>query len=279
MTSKDAPARSADLHLHTFYSDGTYSPGELVKEAGRQGVSAIAVVDHDTVDGIEPTIEAAHDSGVEVLPGIEMSAEHEGAEVHILGYLLDVKDAALLERLDVLQKNRIERIYKITDKLKGVGLHLDPEKVLGLAKLGTVGRLHVARAMVNEGLVGSTHEAFRKYIGDKGPAYVCGFKFTPQDAIELIRHSGGVPVLAHPYTIGRNEAIPKLVEYGLRGLEAYYPEHTKSMTDTYLTLARQLGLLVTGGSDCHGDGKPDVKVGSVRIPYELVERLKEEKRS
>lgn len=268
----------ADLHLHTYFSDGTYSPGELVAQAKKQGLSAIAVADHDTVAGIDPLLrEAEAAAGLEVLPCIEVTAQHEGLEVHILGYLVDHHDAGLIERLGTLKENRIERVYKIAERLKRMGVELDPESVFSLAQRGTVGRLHIARALVKAGVTGSTAEAFRKYIGDRAPAYVCGFRFTPQDAIGFIKAAGGIPVLAHPYTLGRDEVIAKLVECGLMGLEAYYPEHTRSMTDTYLKLARQLNILVTGGSDCHGDGKPEVKLGSIKIPYELVEKLKEKK--
>ncbi|MFH0827217.1 MAG: PHP domain-containing protein [Candidatus Omnitrophota bacterium] len=267
----------ADLHLHTHYSDGTYAPGQLVRESRKVGLSAIAVVDHDTVEGILPVIQAAQGEDLEVLPGIELSAEHEDAEVHILGYLLDYQNKELRMRLDILKNNRLERIYKITDKLKAAGVRLNPEAVFDVAGKGTVGRLHVARAMVQEGLVENVFEAFQKYIGDRGPAYVLGFKFSPQEAIQLIIDSGGIPVLAHPYTIRDDDMIFKFIEYGLMGLEVYYPEHSQSMINFYLELAKNNNLLVTGGSDCHGNAKSEVKIGSMRIPYELVENLRQAK--
>ncbi len=267
----------ADLHLHTIFSDGTYTPEELISESKKSGLSAIAVVDHDTVLGIEPATKIANTEDIEVLPGIELSAEYDGLEVHILGYLIDYKREKLIEKLEFLKKNRIERIYKIVDKLKNMDVVLEAESVFALAKYGTVGRLHVARAMVKAGLVHSIAEAFRKYIGDKGPAYVCNFRFSPSDAIKLIKEAGGIPVLAHPYTIMKDELIPEFVDCGLMGLEAYYPEHTQGMTNFYLGLAKKYNLLVTGGSDCHGKAKPEAKIGSVKIPYELVEKLKEVK--
>lgn len=271
----------ADLHLHTVYSDGTYTPAQLVSESQKAGLSAIAVVDHDTVEGIVPVVKAAEGEDLEVLPGIELSAEYENVEVHILGYLLDHQNKELKQRLDILKKNRRERIYKITDKLKAIGVDLNPETVFDLAVKGTVGRLHVARALVKEGLVENVFEAFQKYIGDKGPAYLLGFKFSPREAIQLIIDTGGIPVLAHPYTIPDDGIILKFIEYGLMGLEAYYPEHSQSMINFYLELARINNLLVTGGSDCHGNAKSGTKIGSMRIPYELVEILKQakEKRS
>jgi len=264
----------ADLHLHTIFSDGTYTPEELILESAKCGLSAIAVVDHDTISAVEPLIKTARAKDIEVLPGIELSAEHDGQEVHILGYLIDYKRKELTDKLEFLKKNRVERIYKIVDKLKNMGVALKVESVFDIAAKGTVGRLHVARAMVNAGLVGSIAEAFRRYIGDKCPAYVCNFRFSPIEVMNLIKEVGGIPVLAHPYVI-EDELIPEFVNNGLMGLEVYYSEHTQAMVNFYLGLAKQYNLLVTGGSDCHGNAKPEVKIGSVKIPYELVEKLKE----
>jgi predicted metal-dependent phosphoesterase TrpH len=269
--------RFADLHLHTVYSDGTYTPQELLVEASKQGLAAIAVVDHDTVAGIEPTLNIAEEKNIEVLPGTELSVEYDGLEVHILGYLIDYKSHYLIEKLNELKQIRIERIYKIVGKLKDMGMGLTAESVFEIAKQGIPGRLHIARAMAKQGLVGSLGEAFQKFIGDRCPAYVCGFKFSPQEAIKLIRDVGGIPVLAHPYILNRDELITQFVDYGLMGLEVYYPEHTQSMVNFYLNLAKKFNLLVTGGSDCHGNAKPEVKIGSIKIPYELVEKLKQTK--
>lgn len=268
---------SADLHLHTQFSDGTYTPRQLVAEAKAAGLRCIAVVDHDTVGGVAETIEAASPYNLEVLPGIELSAEHERTEIHILGYLLDYKSKALAERLDFLKQNRVERVHEISRRLGEMGVRLDPQEVFDIASRGTVGRLHIARVMLKKGIVNSISEAFQKYIGDKCPAYVCGFKFSPEAAIKLILGQGGVPVLAHPYSVNRDELIQEFVGYGLMGLEAYYPEHTGSMTRFYLSLARKFNLLVTGGSDCHGSVKPESRVGSIKISYDLVKALKEAK--
>lgn len=264
----------ADLHLHTIFSDSTYTPQELIEEASKTGLSCIAVVDHDSVAGIEPTLEYARIKDIELIPGIELSTEYDGLEIHILGYLIDCAQEDLKEKLAFLKRNRIERIYKIADKLKDIGVRLNPQDVFAMANRGTVGRLHIARVMVKDGCVGSTGEAFQKYIGDKCPAYVCGFKFSPEEAIKLIKDIGGIPVLAHPYSLNRDELIPQFINAGLKGLEAYYPEHTPSMTQSYLKLAKKYNLLVTGGSDCHGLAKPEVRIGSLKIPYDLVEKLK-----
>ncbi len=266
--------RVADLHLHTIFSDGTYTPAELVQEAAKQGLAAIAVADHDTLDGIAPVSEIASSKKIEVLPAIELSAESDGLEIHLLGYFVDARHQGLQQALITLRKNRIERIYKIVDKLKEINLQLNAQTVFEIAAGGTVGRLHVARAMVKEGLVSSQQEAFQKFIGDKGPAYVCNFRLTPKEAIKLIKDAGGIPVLAHPHVLHRDDLIPQFVDCGLMGLEVYYPEHTQSMINFYLNLAKGYNLLVTGGSDCHGNAKPEVKIGLVKIPYELVEKLK-----
>jgi len=266
----------ADLHLHTVFSDGTYTPETLVSKAKAVGLSCIAVVDHDTILGIGPSLEAGASEGVEVVPGIELTAEYEGHEIHILGYFLDYTNKSLVKELDSLKHNRIERVYKITDKLKGMGVNLAPETVFSLGQQGTVGRLHIARAMVQEKIVNSTWEAFNKFIGDKCQAYVSGFKLSPVEAIKLIKSASGIPVLAHPY-INSAELVLKLIDWGIMGLEAYYPEHTTGAINTYLALAKSRNLLVTGGSDCHGEAKPEVKLGQVKLPYELVEKLKEAK--
>ncbi|MBU4346161.1 MAG: PHP domain-containing protein [Candidatus Omnitrophica bacterium] len=267
--------RFADLHLHTLFSDGTYTPQELILEASKRDLSAIGLVDHDTVDGVEATFKAAKSKNIEVLAGIELSSEYDGKEIHILGYLIDYKNKRLMGELDSLKKNRIERAYKIIDKLKGMNIELEPKAVFAMARGGIVSRLHIAQAMVKVGQISSTAEAFRKYIGDKCPACVLDFKLSTQEAIKLIRDAGGIPVLAHPYTVNRDELISRFIDYGLMGLEVYYPEHTQSMVNFYLDLAKKFNLLVTGGSDCHGLAKPAVKIGSIKIPYVLVERLKE----
>ena len=250
----------ADLHLHTIFSDGTYTPQGLIERAQKAELSCIAVVDHDTVSGITPVLES--------------SASSDGLEIHILGYLFDYQNRELVEKIDILKQIRIERIYKMVDKLKGLGIKLNPETVFDLAPLGTVGRLHVARAMVKEGLVGSTGEAFARYIGDKCPAYVLGFRLSPQEAIGLIKRSGGIPVLAHPYTVGQSDLLYKIIDCGIMGLEVYYPEHLPQTVNFYLGVAKKYELLVTGGSDCHGAAKPNIKIGTLKIPYELVEKLK-----
>jgi len=264
----------ADLHVHTCHSDGTYTPEQLVKESIKRGVSALAIVDHDTTGAISEALAQAQGTDLEIIPGIELTAQHENQEIHILGYFLDYQNKELLEKLKLVQLNRIERVYKIIENLEGIGLKLNPETVFSISGQATVGRMHIARALVQDGLVGSTAEAFRKYIGDKSPAYVLGFRLSVFEAIKLIHAACGVAVLAHPYMLYNDTLIAEFASYGLDGLEVYYPEHSQAMVNFYLDLAKKLDLLVTGGTDFHGSAKPQIKLGMIKIPLELVEKLR-----
>ncbi len=267
----------ADLHVHTLASDGTYTSAQLVKEGLKRNLSAIAIVDHDTLDAIVEAIAIAKDTDLEIIPGVELTAQHEGQEIHILGYFLDYRNDALLKQLKLLQANRIERVHKIIKNLKEMGVDLDPNAVFKISGKSTVGRMHIARALVGEGKVSSVPEAFRKYIGDKSPAYVLGFSLSVKDAIKMIKDAGGVAVLAHPFLLRNDELIAEFSGYGLDGIEIYYPEHSQSMVNFYLGLAKKLNLLVTGGSDFHGSAKPDIKLGMMKVPFELVEKLRQAK--
>jgi predicted metal-dependent phosphoesterase TrpH len=268
----------ADLHLHTNFSDGTLSPQELVKICLKKKLAAIAVSDHDTVGAIEPAIKAADNKDIEVLPAIELSTDRDGKEVHILGYLIDYKNQGLLDKLSFLRQMRVERIVEIIRKLREINsIDIEFDELKEISGKGTISRLHLARLMVRKGCVKSIVEAFTKYIGDKSAAYVCGFHFSPPEAIKLIEDIKGISVLAHPYTIRDQELIPWLVDCGLKGIEVYYPEHSPTQTVYYENLAKKYNLLVTGGSDYHGEIKPGVQLGSLKVPYELVERLKREK--
>ena len=268
----------ADLHVHTSCSDGTFTPAQLIKEALARGLSALAIVDHDTTEAQEEAMAQANGTGLEVIPGIELTARHENQEIHILGYFLDYRNQELLEKLKSVRLNRIQRVYQIVKNLEELGLKLNPEAVFSISGKATVGRMHIARALVKEGLVDSTAEAFRRYIGDKSPAYVLGFRLSVPEAIQLIQASGGVAVLAHPYILHNDALITEFAGYGLQGLEVHYPEHSQSMVNFYLDLAKKLNLLVTGGTDFHGSAKPEIKLGMIKIPLELVEKLRQAKK-
>jgi len=268
----------ADLHVHTTCSDGTYTPAQLVKEGIKRGISALAIVDHDTTEAIDEALAQAEGSDLEIIPGIELTAQQDNQEIHVLGYFLDYQNKDLLEKLKLIRLNRIERIYKIIANLETLGLKLNPDTVFGISGKATVGRMHIARALVKDGLVGSTAEAFRKYIGDKSPAYVLGFKLTVPEAIKIIQNAGGVAVLAHPYLLHNDALITEFTGYGLQGIEVHYPEHSQAMVNFYLDLAKKLNLLVTGGSDFHGSAKPQIKLGMIKVPLELVEKLRQAKK-
>ena len=270
--------RYADLHVHTSKSDGTFTPEEVVREGLARGLSTIAITDHDTVEAIPQAQAQAKGTDLEIISGIELTAQYENQEIHILGYFIDYKNGTLLEKLKTVQLKRIERIYKIVNNLGEQGVSLNPQSVFDISGKGTAGRMHIARALVKEGWVTNTAEAFRKYIGDKSPAYVLGFNLSPLEAINLIKGSGGTAVLAHPYILRNDELIGEFTGYGLEGIEVYYPEHSQSMVNFYLDLARKLNLLVTGGSDFHGSVKPEIKLGAIKIPVELVEKLRRGRR-
>ncbi|MDD5292596.1 MAG: PHP domain-containing protein [Candidatus Omnitrophica bacterium] len=266
----------ADLHLHTDFSDGTFSPRKLVEEAKKAGLSCIAVTDHDITAGIAPAQEAALDS-LEVIAGIELSSEIDSKEIHILGYFVDTESARLQEEIKNIDLIRRKRVYEMVDKLKGMGMDLEPDDVFNVAGQGSISRLHIAKAMLNKGKISNIYEAFSRYIGNKCPAYVGKFSLTPQDAIGLIKEAKGIAVLAHPAVSNCDELLPSFVDAGLRGIEAYYPEHSDIVTNYYLRVANKYNLLVTGGSDCHGESKSGVTVGKVTVPYELVDKLKQER--
>lgn len=266
----------ADLHIHTKFSDGTFSPERIVRQAHQLGLSCIAITDHDTVCAIEPARREAESLGIELIPGVELAAEVDDYEIHILGYFIDWQAGWFGKKLEQICDVRRRRALAIIEKLRAFGISLDSDEVMREAALGSVGRLHVARIMERGGFVHSIQEAFNKYIGNGRPCYVKKFRLTPAEAINMIYRLKGLAVLAHPYTIGNDELIPGFVRLGLRGIEVYYPEHNKSTTGHYRDLAEKYGLLVTGGSDCHGLGKDRVLMGEVKIPYDLVEALKKE---
>lgn len=266
----------ADLHVHTFYSDSTFSPEEVVACAKDKGLAAVAICDHDSTDGIEPCRKIAEGLDIEIIPGIELTVEKADAEIHILGYFMDYKTDWLQKKLKEIRKARIDRLHKMLHKLKEEGIDVKAEDVLSTAGKGTVGRLHLAQAMFQAGKIRTLQEAFDRYIGFMKPCYVASVKFSPEEAIGTIIKAGGVPVLAHPNITAKDEYIPELIDYGLRGIEVYHTDHKPSVVKHYEALAKDLGLLVTGGSDCHGLGKGRVLLGGVRVPYMLVEKLREE---
>ena len=265
---------TADLHIHTTFSDGTLTPEEVVQTAKKAGLKTIAITDHDEIDGIAPAIEEAEKWSIEVIPAVEFTTEIPKAEVHILGYFIDYQNPQLLETLKKIQADRKTRIFKIVDKLDKLGIKISAERVLEIVGHGSAGRPHVARALIEKGYVEGVREAFEKYLDYRAPAYVAHYKLTPEEAIKLILQVRGIPVYAHPGASKCDEIIPDLIKAGLKGIEVYYTGHNNWQTRHYAHLAKKYGLLITGGSDFHGLGIREVNLGDLTVPDELVEKLR-----
>ena len=265
-----------DLHLHTTASDGTLTPEELVTAAARRGVSVIGLTDHDITDGLALAEPAARRLGVELVAGVEINTDWKGSEVHLLGYFTEVFNPGLQEELKRLRQGREERNRKILARLRALGHGLDPRRVAEIAGEGSVGRPHIAAALVEAGQIESMGEAFRRLLTPGKPAYVPRYRITPAQAVAIVLEAGGVPVLAHPAKLRDESLIKPLVDAGLLGLEAYHCDHTPAATAHYLDLARRYGLLVTGGTDSHGPrSERPVEIGSVAVPEEVWPRLEE----
>jgi len=272
-----------DLHVHSVYSDGTNTPAELVALAGERGLSALALTDHDTVAGIGPFLEAAAGSGVEAVPGIEISAECERGTMHILGYFIDPRCPVLLEKMEKVRAGREIRNQEILKKLNKLGYILMWSDVVRQAGRDVVGRPHFADALVARGHVKSRKAAFDLLLAKGRPAYVERYRFSAADCIALIRASGGISVLAHPATIYLPDdqlkaLVKELKACGLGGIEAYYAEHHPENIARFKGWAEEFGLVCTGGTDYHGDNTPDLKLGSgfgqLRVPDEALVQLK-----
>ena len=273
-----------DLHLHTTHSDGSCTPTEVVGLAHQAKVTALAITDHDITSGIPEAIAAGEEHGIEVIPGVEISSIMGGSELHILGYFLDWQDRLLNERFKSLRDSRHRRNPEIVDRLQNLGIDITYDEVRALAGSDSVGRPHIARALMDKGVVTSAKEAFDRFLGDGKPAYVPRELPSPAEAIHWIKAARGLAVLAHPTWVKLKEQtlaelVGRLKAEGLDGVEVYYSTHAARQTREYLSLAQQLGLLVTGGSDFHGLTKPDIEVGigkgSLHIPTTLLPKMKE----
>lgn len=267
----------ADLHVHTDFSDGTFPPEKVVDIAGDKGLSSIAICDHDCVDAIEPSIIHARKIPIEIIPGVELTVIKDGKEIHVLGYFISWKEKWFREILKGIQKGRIERLDGMLAKLKKFGINLEKGRIIEIAGgKGSVGRLHLARGLLEAKAVPSIQAAFDKYIGDFKPCYVEDVGFRAEEALEVISRAKGVPVLAHPQAIGDDSLVQEFIKLGVRGIEAYHLSHSPSQSKKYEKMAKDYGLIVTGGSDCHGMGKGRVLLGSVKVPYTVVEQLRQE---
>ena len=269
-----------DLHTHTTASDGTCSPTELVHLAKEKGLTAIAITDHDTVVGNTEGIVTGKELGITVIPGVEISAKYHDYTMHILGYGFDSQNRPLLALLDRLKDSRHQRNPQIITKLHQLGVAITYDDVLAQAKGETVGRPHIASAMVRKGMVRTIDDAFKRYLYDGGPAYVPKEIITPEEAFSIIIHAGGIPCLAHPWllkrgiTIGEIEQVVQaMIPLGLKGIEAYYGKSTPHQGSLLQKLADKYQLIVVGGSDFHGANRPDIKLGQAKVPVELLSAL------
>jgi len=265
--------RRVDLHAHTIFSDGLLTPEALVERAVTKQLAAVAVTDHDSVEAM-PRAGAAANGRIEVVPGVEISSALDGLDLHILGYYIDPEHGPLRERLSGFQDERRDRARRILVRLAELGVELDLDEVLASAGPGVVGRPHVAAAMVRARVVGGIDEAFRRYLGVHGAAFVPRPAFRTQEAIELIHESNGVSVLAHPGAQLADAMVEHLAAVGLRGIEVWHPQHSVATTRRYRALAERLELLETGGSDFHGQPQGS-DLGDQPVPYGALARLKQ----
>ena len=278
---------SIDLHTHTKRSDGTFSPTELIIHAHFLELKAIAITDHDTIDGLDEAIDAGYRLRVEVVPGAELSIEYdlpESGHMHVVGLFLDPSSQDLRDGLDWLKRKREERTPKILKILDEHGVHLTVEEIMEKAGGGSVGRPHMARLMLEKGYVSSISEAFEHYLKKGAVAYVPKEKFPLERAVAMIRSAGGIPILAHPYSLklddqALEDLLVSMKEKGIAGIEVYYSNHSAEQTERYLSLAHKLDLLISGGSDFHGENKPDIRLGTglgdLDIPYSILADMKQ----
>jgi predicted metal-dependent phosphoesterase TrpH len=268
---------SSDLHIHTTFSDGQFTPEKIVEEAKKAGLRYIAITDHDTVGGISHLYETGiyPARGIRIIPGIEFSAHDPAREVHILGYDIDIFHRGLMDKLNDIVEARWTRFSEMIVKLNGLGYDVKETEVLQLAgDSQSISRSHVARVLVNKGFFPSVSDVFDKVLAKGKPAYVSHYRMEPQEIINLIKEAGGVPVLAHPKLIEDDGLVVKLLQMGMEGIEAYYPLHDEADNKRYLQMAEQYHLLATGGSDFHGPSVREPRsLGIFTIADELAEKL------
>lgn len=275
----------ADLHMHSVFSDGTDEVPAIVAKAKAAGLSLMSLTDHDAVKGVGLALEEGEKQGIKVLPGIEIST-YAICEVHILGYNIDINNDRLLTRLAEIEDKRHERIKAILTNLKKYNIELDEEKIFD--RIGTVGRMHIAKQLLAKGYCQTITEAFDRYLGERGIAYVPSKRITPLEGVKLIKAAGGLAVVAHPLIFCQKGKLDDLIgglkTYGLDGLEVYYPTHTLDDTAKLYDLAKKNRLIATGGTDYHGLNKKGVEPGDVdyvpdRFALEKFGLIKRERRN
>lgn len=266
-----------DLHTHTTASDGTLSPGNLIKTAVKCGVRLMSVTDHDTLSGLPEALEVSKDFALDLIPGIEISIDLAEDHVHVLGLFIDINNKALQTKLITLKKERTDRTVKMLEKLGEFGMNPGIEKVLEQAGGDSIGRLHIARAMAQKGFVKETQEAFDNYLKAGCPCYVPRAKINLKEAVQLILDANGIPVLAHPGLIENFSTLfPVILEAGIMGMEVFYSKHNPSQTDFFYKTALSNNLIITAGSDFHSPDKDGgIKLGMSGIPESVQNNLKD----
>lgn len=264
----------ADLHIHSIYSDGSLTPYEIVKIGKEISLHVLAVTDHDTVSGVEETIGFA-DNEIEIIPAVEMSSNIGDLDIHILGYFIDYKDCDLLEYLEIFKKHRVERVKKIIHNLSQDGIKLEFEQIKVAAKNCSLGRPHIAEVLVENGYVRSANEAFTKYLGYDSPYYEPKKDIHPKEVIQKIKRCKGIPVIAHPGTLNNEQLIYQLILDGAMGIEVWHPDHTAQWRQQLFEIALKNGMVMTGGSDCHGKRLGSIQIGCTGCSEKDVNMLKQ----
>jgi len=268
-------AVKVDLHTHTYYSDGALSPTELILRAKELGIGILSITDHDSIDAFPQALTAGEDAGIEIIPGVELSATLGTKDVHILGYMFDPTDKTLRDILDMFKRERMARAERIVEKLNRLDLPLRISTVLERAGRGAIGRPHIAAAMLDEGLTENYSEAFESYIGDRGPAYEPKYMISPEDAVEIIANAGGLSILAHPGWYITEDELLLLIRAGLDGIETVHPAHDENRSRYYRGIVSTYFLLEGGGSDFHGGNRNDyVNFGAYTVSEEIVSAMK-----
>jgi predicted metal-dependent phosphoesterase TrpH len=268
--------RYADLHTHTYHSDGTRSPQEVIDVARAHGLEIVAISDHDNLAAYFEIKKYADERGVTLIPAMELSCGYEGVDVHVLAYAFDALDERIARRLRHFRETRHRRGYAIVERLRTLGISISAERVDQLAGGGAMGRPHVARALVEAGHVGSVSEAFDEWLGSGKPAYVEKERFQIREAVELIRSAGGVTSIAHPTLYPNHEQlVPRLLDEGIDAVEVLHPDVDESFRERYTNLARFRGKFTTGGSDDHGAVKTSETLGTIRVPETMIQPILE----
>ncbi len=271
-----------DLHTHSTFSDGSFTPEQLAFEAARCGLSAIALTDHDNIEGIDRFMAACHKHEVRGVAGVEISLDFPNGSMHLLGYFIDHHNQALAQHIQQLKTGRAYRNQKILEQIQAMGMPITMQEVAAFAGEDNVGRLHFAQALVARGYVRSRDEAFDRYLAKGKPGYASRPRLTPADGVEIIRSAGGLAALAHPFTLALDkqaldDLVGDLAQAGLQGIEVIYPQHNPKQIKQYRDLASKFNLVVTGGTDFHGAAMPDIKLGSgfgnFSVPDSVLEEL------